>query len=88
MFARVSLDLGETTALLVPATAVVKQEGTNDRFVFLAEGDTTAGKIMVEIGERYDDKVEIISDKVKEGDPLIVSGQEKLMDKSSITIVN
>ena len=87
MFARVSLDLGETTVLTVPVTAVIKQEGTNDRYIFLAKGDTTASKIRVEIGERYDDKVEILSDEVKEGDPLIVSGQEKLMDKSFITIV-
>jgi membrane fusion protein (multidrug efflux system) len=87
MFARVSLDLGEATALTVPAIAVSKQEGTNDRYVFIAEGDTTARKIRVEIGERYDDKVEIISDGIKEGDPLIVSGQEKLMDQSHITIV-
>jgi membrane fusion protein (multidrug efflux system) len=87
MFARVSLDLGDAKVLIVPSMAVVRQEGTNDRYVFRAEGDTAARKIRVEIGERYDDKVEIISDSVKEGDPLIVSGQEKLMDKSSITIV-
>jgi len=87
MFARVSLDLGETTALTVPATAVIKQEGTNDRYVFLSVGDTVASKIQVAIGERYDDRVEIISDQIKEGDPLIVSGQDKLMDKSFITVV-
>jgi RND family efflux transporter MFP subunit len=87
MFARVSLDLGETTTLTVPATAVVKQEGTNDRYVFLANDGKTARKIKVEMGERYDDKVEIISDQIKEGEQLIVSGQEKLMDNSLITVV-
>lgn len=87
MFARVSLDLGQTLALVIPATALVKQEGTNDRYVFLANDGHTARKIRVDMGERYDDKVEIISDKVKEGDMIIVSGQEKLMDNSLITIV-
>jgi RND family efflux transporter MFP subunit len=57
MFARVTLNLGEIDALILPAIAVLKQEGTNDRFIFLAGGDNTASKIRVEIGKRYDDKL-------------------------------
>ncbi len=87
MFARVSLDLGETSSLVVPAAAVVKQEGTNERYVYLANDGHKARKIKVTLGERYDDKVEIISDQIREGDQLIYSGQEKLMDGSSITVV-
>jgi len=87
MFARVSLNLGETTALIVPAIAVVKQEGTNDRYIFLVKDGNTARKIRVEIGERYDDKIEIISGEIQSGDQLIVSGQEKLRDNSSVAIV-
>ncbi len=62
MFARVSLNLGEIDALILPAIAVVKQEGTNDRYVFLAGSDSTASKIRVDIGNRYDDKIEVISE--------------------------
>jgi RND family efflux transporter MFP subunit len=87
MFARVALNLGETTALLIPAIAVVRQEGTNDRYVFLAETDSTSRKVFVEPGMRYDDKIEIITGEVKEGSRVIVSGQEKLLDNSKITIV-
>jgi membrane fusion protein (multidrug efflux system) len=87
MFARVGLDLDEVDALIVPAMAVIKDEGTNDRYVFLANTDNKARKIKVKVGERYDDKIEISSDQVKEGDQLIVSGQEKLLDNSLITIV-
>lgn len=87
MFARVSLGLGETDALIVPAIAVVKQEGTNDRYVFVAQSDNTARKILVQIGQRYDDKLEIISNEIKEGDKIISAGQEKLMDGSKINIV-
>lgn len=86
MFARVALDLGETTALTVPAISVIKQEGTNERYVFIADQDI-ARKIFVEIGDRYDDKIEIISEKVKEGVILIVAGQEKLLDGSKIKVV-
>lgn len=87
MFSRVYLDLGETTTLVVPAIAVVKQEGTNDRFIFLAENGTTARKIPVTIGERYDDRIEIISEKIREGVQVIVSGQDKLMDQSPIRVI-
>jgi membrane fusion protein (multidrug efflux system) len=87
MFARVSLNLGEAKVLVVPAVAVIKQEGTNDRYVFLAENGIVARKILVNIGERYDDKIEIISDRVKEGDQVVLAGQDKLMDNSRISIV-
>jgi membrane fusion protein, multidrug efflux system len=88
MYARVSLDLGEVSALIVPAIAVVKQEGTNDRYIFLANNDSTAHKVLVEIGARYDDKIEVISNEVKEGDQMIVAGQEKVMEGSHISIKN
>jgi membrane fusion protein (multidrug efflux system) len=87
MFARVSLNLGEAKVLVVPAVSVIKQEGTNDRYVFLAENGTVARKILVEIGERYDDKIEIISKQIKEGDYLILAGQEKLLDNSRISVI-
>lgn len=87
MFARVSLDLGEASALVVPATALVKQEGTNNHFVFIAGKDNVAHKIEVEIGTRFDDKIEIISEKIKEGDNIIIAGQNKLLDGSHILVV-
>ncbi len=87
MFARVYLDLGEADALVVPALAVIKQEGTNDRYVFIANDGHKARRIRVNVGDRYDDMVEIISDEIKEGDQIIISGQDKLMDNSSIKVV-
>jgi membrane fusion protein, multidrug efflux system len=86
MFARVSLDLGEVSVLIVPAITVIKQEGTNDRYIYLANADNTARKVLVEIGDRYDDKVEVVSSAVKEGDQMIIAGQEKLMQGSRISI--
>jgi membrane fusion protein (multidrug efflux system) len=87
MFARVNLNMGEIDALILPAIAVVKQEGTNDRFVYLANSDNTARKTRVEIGQRFDDKLEVISQELKEGDQVIFAGQDKLMDKSLIRVV-
>lgn len=87
MFARVSLDLGETEALVLPAVAVIKQEGTNDRYVFKVNPDNTASRIRVTLGDRFDDKLEVISDEIREGDEIIIAGQEKLLDGSRINII-
>ena len=35
MFANIQIELKEDEALLVPAIAVLKQEGTNNRYIFL-----------------------------------------------------
>ncbi len=86
MFARVSLNFGEVDALVLPALAVLKQEGTNERYVFVANEDV-AKKIWVEIGRRYDDKLEIVSSEIKEGDRIIVAGHDRLNDNSLITRV-
>ncbi len=87
MFARVALDMGEEEALIAPAVAVVKQEGTNNFFIFTAGEDNRAHKIKVEIGTRFDDKLEVIADEIREGVQIIVAGQNKLMDGSQIKIV-
>ena len=86
MFARVSLSFGEVEAFVVPASAVQQQEGTNEKFIFIYENGV-ANKIKVDIGKRFDDKVEIVSNAIKAGDQLIISGQSRLMDKSKVTIV-
>jgi membrane fusion protein, multidrug efflux system len=87
MFARVLLDLGEADVMVLPAVAVMKMEGTNDRYVYKVNADNTASKIPVTIGERYDDKLEIISDAIREGDRIISAGQEKLLDGSHVNVV-
>jgi multidrug efflux pump subunit AcrA (membrane-fusion protein) len=87
MYARVSFDMGATAALVLPAVAVIKQEGTNDRYVFKVNADNTASKIKVEIGNRFDDKIEVISEAISAGDQIIIAGQEKLLDGSRISIV-
>ncbi len=86
MFARVDLELGETEALVVPSLAVLKMQGSNERYVFLEENGQ-ARRISVTLGQRFDDQVEIISDQLKEGDQLIVAGQARLVDKVPVEIV-
>jgi membrane fusion protein (multidrug efflux system) len=86
MFVRVSMELGEVETFVVPANTVLVQEGTNTRYVFISDNGT-AKRVNVILGKRFDDKIEILSDNIKEGDLLVNEGQAKLItgDKIDIT---
>ncbi len=86
MFVRVLLELGEHEALMVPSMAVLKQAGSNERYVFVLENNV-AQRITVEQGRKFNDKVEILSG-LKEGQTLVVSGQHKLIQGSEVEITN
>lgn len=86
MFARVQLALGESDALVVPALAVLKMQGSNERYVFIEE-QGKAKRVSVEMGKRFDEMVEIISPELREGDRLIITGQSRLVDQVPVEIV-
>jgi len=86
MFCRVSLDLGEVMALVVPAVSVMKMQGSNERYLFLEENGT-AHRVTVTIGTRFDDKLEVLSEEIKEGSNLIVSGQARLVEGDLVKAV-
>jgi hypothetical protein len=51
----------------------------------LADGNK-AKRVVVKLGQRFDDNVEIIADEITEGKKLIVQGVAKLHDGTAITI--
>jgi membrane fusion protein (multidrug efflux system) len=85
MFARATFELEQVKAFVVPAIAVMKLQGSNERFVFLEEGGK-ARRVVVELGERFDDMLEIISDSIHVGDKLIVAGQARLVDGIAVQV--
>ena len=87
MFSRVTMELGEETALVVPSAAVLKLQGSNERYVFLEENGL-ARRVAVLIGKRFDDRIEIQSGELKEGDRLIVTGQARLVDGDNVQVTN
>jgi len=86
MFVRVSMDLGEVETFVVPASNVLVQEGTNIRYVFINENNV-AKRVEVLIGKRFDDKLEIISETLKEGSNMVIEGQSKLINGDKIEVV-
>ena len=92
MYVRTRLAVGEVDAIVVPYQSVLKLTGSNDRYVFVvdeAEG-TTARRVPVTLGQRFDDQIEIIpieADALKAGDRLVVTGQARLVDGATLEIV-
>ncbi|WP_251620026.1 efflux RND transporter periplasmic adaptor subunit [Odoribacter lunatus] len=85
MYGTINFFIGETETLVVPALAVLKLQGANNRYVFLNK-DGKAKRVEVTLGRRFEDQVEIISDEIHEGDELVVVGQGKLVDGKAMDI--
>ncbi len=86
MFSRVRFSLDRFEAMIVPAIAVLKLQGSNERYIFV-EKDGIAKRIGVSLGKRYDENVEVIAEGLYEGDHIIVSGQARLQDGMQVTVV-
>lgn len=85
MFARADIDVESIETLVVPAIAVLKLQGSNERYLFIEENGR-AKRVSVVIGERFDDMVEIISDEIEAGDNLIIAGQGRLVDGVAVEV--
>lgn len=86
LFATASIDIGKDEALVIPSFIVQKQSGTNERFVFIYE-DGKAIRKSIEVGDVFDDKVEIVSG-LNPGDELIIEGQMAVKDGQSVNRVS
>ncbi len=84
MFSRVTLNLGTHERPLVTDLAVLKQTGSNDRYVFL-EKEGRAVYTKVELGTRMGDKYEIVSG-LQVGDRVIVQGNTGLIEGTEIQV--
>ncbi len=85
MFCRVELEFGKIQAVVAPAISILKQSGSNERYAFVIEGNT-ANRRTVNIGKRFNEFLEITSG-LKSGDELVISGQKKLLDQSTVKVV-
>lgn len=86
MFARAAFNLDEEEAIFLPTMAVLKLQGSNERYLFKEENGV-ARRVSVTIGNRYDDNIEVFSDDLEPGDNIIVSGQGRLVDGVPVQVV-
>ncbi len=85
MFSRVTMNFGTNDRPLVADMAVLKQTGSNDRYVFV-EKDGKAVYTLVQLGTRIGDKFEIVSG-LNTGDRVITQGNVGLIDGTEVQVV-
>ncbi|MCU0459588.1 MAG: efflux RND transporter periplasmic adaptor subunit [Bacteroidales bacterium] len=85
MFARAFIDMGEVEAVVIPASTVMLQEGTNERYVFVVENGLAVRKPVI-LGQRFDDRLEIAGGDLKVGDRLVTEGQARLNNGQQVEI--
>lgn len=85
MFGRVTVNLGVERRVVVPDRAVVKQPGSGNQYVYVyKDGKVSYNK--VELGQRLDDKYEIISG-VEPGSEVVIVGQSKLANGMEVKLM-
>lgn len=88
MVAEVDLSTAQQQSIITVPGGVISRDGNNVPYVFRVDTDTNkAIKQRVTVGSLYDQEV-IIEEGLKAGDEIVVSGQHKLRDGQSISVVN
>lgn len=86
MFGRAELNLGRANMIMVSDKAVIKQNGTNDKYIYVVTANNTLEYKKITVGKRLGDKY-VILDGVNEGERVVVSDQNKLKNGSKVVIV-
>ncbi len=86
MYARVTVNFGTRDSVVVPDKALVKQEGTGTRFLFVLKDDGTVSYIPVQTGRHIGTEYEII-DGLEAGQKVVVKGQAALRDGVKVNVL-
>lgn len=79
MYVSTTLGLGSENVIVVPYQSVEKLVGANDRFVFLNK-DGHAQRVVVKLGQRFGEEVEVIAPEIVPGAEYVYVGQHRLVD--------
>jgi RND family efflux transporter MFP subunit len=87
MFARVTMNFGSSSQVVAPDLSIVKQAGSGDRYIYVLNPDGTVSYRKVELGRRLGERYEIVSG-LRDGDRVVVTGQNRLTNGAEVEIVN
>ena len=87
MFARVQMNLGKLDNVVVPDKAIVKQPGTNDRYVYVLKSDNTVAYTKVTLGQRLGDNYELLTG-LEGNEEVVIAGISRLVNGSTVKVVN
>lgn len=86
MFARVTVNFGSKNNVVVPDLAIVKQPGSGNKYVYVYN-DGKVSFNRVELGQRMDNKYELISG-VENNSYVVISGQTALSNGIEVKVAN
>ena len=86
MYSRITFNFGEQQSVVIPDAAVIKQAGSNDRYVFVVENGIARYR-KIEPGQRLGDKIEVRSG-INSDEIVVTAGQVRLIDGSKVEILN
>lgn len=85
MYARVTVNFGESNNITIPDSAVSKMQGAGTRSVFVIDDEGVASIRLVTLGRHFDGKYEILSG-LEEGDRVVVKGNSSLRAGQTVRI--
>ena len=85
MFTRVTVDFGSNNNVVIPDVAVVKQQGSGERFVYVLNDDDTVTYQKIVLGRRMGAEYEVL-DGLENGAKIVVGGQIRLKDGVKVTV--
>ncbi|MBE6253002.1 MAG: efflux RND transporter periplasmic adaptor subunit [Bacteroidales bacterium] len=86
MYARVTVNFGTRRSVIVPDKALVKQEGTGTRFIYVLRADNTVSYLPVTVGRHIGQEYEVLSG-LEEGARVVVKGQALLRDGVKVNVL-
>ena len=87
MYARITVTFGVNRSIVLPDQAVVKQEGTGQKYVYIVNADGTVSFVPVQLGVHNNFEYEVLSG-VNDGDQVVVKGASALRDGEKVKIIN
>ncbi len=85
MYARVTVQFGVNKSVVVPDSAVVKQTGSGERFIYVLNEDGTVTYQNVKLGRHIGATYEVLSG-VEDGARVVTEGQVRLRDGVKVTV--
>ena len=85
MFARLTVNFGVNNNVVIPDMAVVKQQGSGERFVYVLNPDGTVTYQKIVLGRRLGAEYEVLEG-LEDGATIVTGGQIRLKDGIKVTV--
>ena len=85
MFVRATVNFGINNNVVIPDVAVVKQQGSGERFVYILNEDGTVTYQKIVLGRRMGAEYEVLEG-IQDGATIVTGGQIRLKDGIKVTV--